>query len=269
MECADCGDDFYHVPGVTLHSSKICEHKFCAGCVDKNFVDQGVVKCPQCGAGISADDLTDRDPDARWLEKQVSKRREVLQIYNKNRDDFDTQLEFDNYLEEREDLINELENAEDPAPIWKKIRMQQTNDQTAILHRQNVANNNVAHRLKHIIEEEGSFFARVNLPYSKRLKEDVDHALRDQLDEALMMTGAHFADGGMSMANHRGPQPSSKQPPRPDTIPYLRSVAGGAHRTIGAEKAISCLFDELDLDSPDWFDDWRKKQQPVRIYDKK
>ncbi|GMH36205.1 hypothetical protein BSKO_04073 [Bryopsis sp. KO-2023] len=66
------------------------------------------------------------------LKKELLARARVLSVYNKREDEFETKREYDDYLEEREDVIFRLTEGEDLAATEAQIAEYKRNNQRSI-----------------------------------------------------------------------------------------------------------------------------------------
>ena len=93
--------------------------------------------CPVCGTAVKRVTLTQRTLDDVQCEKDTSWRRRVLKVFNKTQADFDSLLEYNNYLEMVEDLIYSIVNEEPDAEDAKaKIKQYEQAHKAAIVIRQ-------------------------------------------------------------------------------------------------------------------------------------
>jgi CDK-activating kinase assembly factor MAT1 len=94
----------------------ICVYS-CHACVDREMARKREFPCPVCRTAVKRVTLTQRTLDDVQCEKDTSWRRRVLKVFNKTRLDFDTLLDYNNYLEKVEDMlysiVNEEPNAEE------------------------------------------------------------------------------------------------------------------------------------------------------------
>ena len=77
----------------------------CMSCVDRELSRRKVFPCPICETLVKRVTLSTRSLDDIQCEKDTSWRRRVTKVYNKTQKDFKTLLEYNNYLEEVEDII--------------------------------------------------------------------------------------------------------------------------------------------------------------------
>ena len=75
--------------------------------------------CPVCQTPVKRQKLSDRSLDDVQCEKDTSWRRRILKVFNKTQNDFPNLLEYNNYLEEVEDMIYSIVNEEPNAEECK------------------------------------------------------------------------------------------------------------------------------------------------------
>lgn len=93
--------------------------------------------CPVCETAVKRVTLTQRTLDAVQCEKDTSWRRRLIAVYNKTNADFDSLLEYNNYLEQVEDMIYSIVNEEPDAEECKaKIKEYEQSHRAEIVVRQ-------------------------------------------------------------------------------------------------------------------------------------
>ena len=90
-----------------------CGHRFCGACVERGSQaskGQGSFPCPAlgCGAPVRRATLDPRRLDAIEVARDASARARTLAVHNKPRDAFATRRDYDDYLEERENVVHAL-----------------------------------------------------------------------------------------------------------------------------------------------------------------
>ncbi|WRT69273.1 CDK-activating kinase assembly factor MAT1 [Kwoniella shivajii] len=106
--CPICHTDRQFNPNLRLLVSP-CYHKMCESCIDRLFT-LGPEPCPKCGRILRKINFAHQTFEDLKVEKEVAVRRRMVQVFNKRRDDFGSDREYDNYLEEVEDLTFNLLN---------------------------------------------------------------------------------------------------------------------------------------------------------------
>mmetsp|Transcript_2058 Transcript_2058/g.2909 ORF Transcript_2058/g.2909 Transcript_2058/m.2909 type:complete len:296 (-) Transcript_2058:307-1194(-) len=177
FRCAVCGvsegDSSNLTTAASLYTNATvgCGHQFCSTCVERELSRRKVFPCPTCETPVKRVTLSTRTLDDVQCEKDTSWRRRVLKVYNKVESDFASLLEYNNYLEEVEDIIfsivNEEPNAEEAKAKVKAyeeankgeivIRQSQRADEERSMADRIAAEQREAERRKREFEEEEKF----------------------------------------------------------------------------------------------------------------
>lgn len=81
---------------ITIFSCKVCK--------DRLFEEKKDPVCPVCNAPVEKNQIEEKTPKQRRIDKLIRIRKEILNIYNKKRNDFNSNKEYDDYLEHVEDI---------------------------------------------------------------------------------------------------------------------------------------------------------------------
>lgn len=102
--------------------SPICYHKMCESCVDRIFT-QGPAPCPviACGKTLRKNKFRKQTFEDVTVEREVDVRKRVAKTFNKRRDDFSSLREYNDYLEEVEDMTFNLVNGAHVAATEAKL----------------------------------------------------------------------------------------------------------------------------------------------------
>jgi len=124
--CAACRADCSHTLDVCPLTSRLCADCLCEACVARLFrIDEGREPCPACGYIAKAGSFSDcRRERQQHIEPKEDLRRQICGIYCKKREDFTDAAEYNDYLEQREDLISRLWNpssVEDVQDVWRHV----------------------------------------------------------------------------------------------------------------------------------------------------
>ncbi|KAK7440217.1 TFIIH/NER complex subunit [Stygiomarasmius scandens] len=118
-QCPVCKSDRYLNPKLRLLVSS-CYHKMCESCIDRLFT-LGPAPCPICTKVLRKLAFQPQTFEDLEVEKEVAIRRRLAKEFNKRRDDFDDLREYNDYLQEVEDiafnLINNIDVQETEAKI--------------------------------------------------------------------------------------------------------------------------------------------------------
>ena len=143
FSCAICGlsegDSSNLTSQNTLLTNTVvnCGHQFCTNCVERELSRRKTFPCPICNVLVKRVTLSSRTLDDVQCEKDTSWRRRILKVYNKAESDFGTLLEYNNYLEEVEDIIYSIVNEEPNSEECKaKVKAYEEANRTQIVIRQ-------------------------------------------------------------------------------------------------------------------------------------
>jgi CDK-activating kinase assembly factor MAT1 len=118
--CSLCHKEQLLHPTMKLLRS-ICGHRVCDSCVATQFAKQLVLLCPVCKSQLRRAQFTDENANSDALNKEVQLRRRVEREWNKREADFPSLAAFNDYLEEREDIVYNLVNGIDVEATQQKI----------------------------------------------------------------------------------------------------------------------------------------------------
>lgn len=143
FSCAICGlsegDSSNLTSQNTLQTNATvgCGHQFCTSCVERELSRRKTFPCPICETLVKRVTLSTRTLDDVQCEKDTSWRRRILKVYNKVEKDFPSLLEYNNYLEEVEDIIFSIVNEEPNAEETKaKVKSYEDSNRSQIVIRQ-------------------------------------------------------------------------------------------------------------------------------------
>lgn len=104
--CPICRSSRYLNPDMKFLVNPECYHKMCESCVDRIF-SVGPAPCPYvgCGKTLRKGRFKTQVFDDLKVEREVDVRQRVVKIFNRREDAFDTEAEYNDYLEEIESLI--------------------------------------------------------------------------------------------------------------------------------------------------------------------
>jgi len=142
FRCAVCGvseADSSNLTQSSLFTNATvgCGHQFCNTCVERELSRRKVFPCPICDTQVKRVTLSTRTLDDVQCEKDTNWRRRVLKVYNKVESDFVNLLDYNNYLEEVEDIIFSIVNEEPNAEEAKaKVKQYEELHKSQIVIRQ-------------------------------------------------------------------------------------------------------------------------------------
>ena len=118
-KCSICGKDFIYI-------SKKCLHKLCDGCFQKKFGVKGArFSCPFCSKNnpieLSIDDYSKEFPLQVHFDCDLDRRIKINKLINKRRENFESEEEYNIYLEFIEKCIQKNIEKEIDKEIIKEI----------------------------------------------------------------------------------------------------------------------------------------------------
>ncbi|WUR02356.1 RNA polymerase II transcription factor B subunit 3 (TFB3) [Vairimorpha necatrix] len=116
--CPICKTDSYLNPEMVLFVSP-CFHKMCESCLIRHFIN-GINKCPECGIELRKINYMSSTFEDIEVEKECRIRRQIDR-YIKNEEEFKDPVEYNDYLEEIENLVFELVKYKSDSQIKKRI----------------------------------------------------------------------------------------------------------------------------------------------------
>lgn len=253
FRCAICGiteSDSSNLTQTTLQTNATvgCGHQFCLSCVERALSRRKHFPCPICETFVKRSTLSTRSLDDVQCEKDTSWRRRICKVYNKVESDFETLLEYNNYLETVEDLIynivNGEPNAEECKAIVKKfeeenksdiaIRQSQRADEERLIQDRIAAEQREADRKKRLFVEEEMERKRMKLRYQKEATE-VKLGERDMISQEVM--NAHLSGYKMDSLSNQAKLKSELL----DNIgvgPRVREPPNGLHRDVKMDREL-------------------------------
>lgn len=105
-KCPQCKTDRFLNPKLKLLVSP-CYHKLCTSCIDRIYA-LGPAPCPECGVVCRKSQFGSQTFQDLSVEREVDVRKRVQRIYNKQQSDFASLSEYNNYLEEVEQITFNL-----------------------------------------------------------------------------------------------------------------------------------------------------------------
>ena len=132
ISCPICKADSYLNKNLKLLVSTPCCHRMCESCVYRLY-SQGAAPCPICGTTLKKTSFSEPLFEDLSAEKEYRTRKQVMKWFNKRREDFETLKDFNDYLEEIEDIIFNLINQIDVERTNSRIESYRRSNQEVIL----------------------------------------------------------------------------------------------------------------------------------------
>ncbi|KAE8149274.1 CDK-activating kinase assembly factor MAT1-domain-containing protein [Aspergillus avenaceus] len=114
--CPVCKSSRYLNPDMQFLINPECYHKMCESCVDRIF-SSGPANCPVAGCHktLRKNRFRRQTFEDINVEREVDIRRRVMQILNRREEEFDSKRAWDDFLEQREEIIANLVHGTDVA----------------------------------------------------------------------------------------------------------------------------------------------------------
>ncbi|KAI9712713.1 MAG: TFIIH/NER complex subunit [Bogoriella megaspora] len=131
--CPVCKTSRYLNPNMRFLVNPECYHKMCESCVDRIF-SQGPAQCPVAGCRrtLRKNRFRKQTFGDIQVEREVDIRRRVADVFNKREDDFDTLMDYNNYLNDVEDLTFNLIHKIDLEQTEKKLEAYKSENEQSI-----------------------------------------------------------------------------------------------------------------------------------------
>lgn len=132
--CRICKSSRYLSPDLKFLVNPECYHKICGNCVDRIF-SMGPAQCPYegCEKILRKNKFKEQVFEDLGVEREVDVRQRVSKTFNKRQEDFETLKEFNNYLEEVENMIFNLVNKVDVESTEKKLQAYEQKNKELIM----------------------------------------------------------------------------------------------------------------------------------------
>ncbi|XP_073494820.1 CDK-activating kinase assembly factor MAT1 isoform X2 [Phyllobates terribilis] len=121
--CPRCKTTKYRNPSLKLMVN-VCGHTLCESCVDLLFV-RGSGTCQECNTPLRKSNFRVQLFEDPTIDKEVEIRKKILKIYNKREEDFPSLREYNDFLEEIEEIVFNLTNNVDLDDTKKKMEYYQ------------------------------------------------------------------------------------------------------------------------------------------------
>ncbi|KAJ8974289.1 hypothetical protein NQ317_014460 [Molorchus minor] len=129
--CPRCRTSKFQNPSLKMMVN-VCGHGLCESCVDLLFL-KGSGACPECKIPLRRNNFRVQLFEDATVEKEVDIRKRVLRDFNKKEEDFNSLKEYNDYLEEVENIIFNLSNNIDIVNTNKKIEQYKRDNREQIL----------------------------------------------------------------------------------------------------------------------------------------
>ncbi|XP_040189101.1 CDK-activating kinase assembly factor MAT1 [Rana temporaria] len=121
--CPRCKTTKYRNPSLKLMVN-VCGHTLCESCVELLFV-RGSGTCQECNTPLRKSNFRVQLFEDPTIDKEVEIRKKIIKIFNKREEEFPSLREYNDFLEEIEEIVFNLTNNVDLDNTKKKIDMYQ------------------------------------------------------------------------------------------------------------------------------------------------
>ncbi|KAL2870218.1 TFIIH/NER complex subunit TFB3 [Aspergillus lucknowensis] len=131
--CPVCKSSRYLNPDMRFLINPECYHKMCESCVDRIF-SSGPANCPVAGCHktLRKNRFRKQTFEDINVEREVDIRRRVMTVLNRREEEFDSKLDWDNFLEQREEMIFNLVNKVDVAKTEANLQKYAADNMSSI-----------------------------------------------------------------------------------------------------------------------------------------
>jgi CDK-activating kinase assembly factor MAT1 len=135
-ECPICHSKRYLRHNMRFLVNPECYHKMCESCVDRIF-SHGPAQCPVAGCQKTLRRNKFRQPTFAdlQLEREIDIRRKIALVFNQEAEDFESLKDYNDYLNDVEDITFNLIQNIDVERTEKKLRDYEAQNKQAILDR--------------------------------------------------------------------------------------------------------------------------------------
>ncbi|KAG9481283.1 hypothetical protein GDO78_010491 [Eleutherodactylus coqui] len=117
--CPRCKTTKYRNPSLKLMVN-VCGHTLCESCVELLFV-RGSGLCQECNTPLRKSNFRVQLFEDPTIDKEVEIRKKILKIYNKREEDFPSLRDYNDFLEEIEEIVFNLTNNVDLEDTKRKM----------------------------------------------------------------------------------------------------------------------------------------------------
>lgn len=119
LACPVCKSDSYLNPNIKIYISP-CFHKICEQCLYKIFV-HGYAPCPECGIPLRRINFICSTFEDIEVEREIKIRKLVNRHISRTESEFSTTEEYNNYLEQYENLVFDLLGLKNDSLVRERI----------------------------------------------------------------------------------------------------------------------------------------------------
>ncbi|KAM5443481.1 TFIIH/NER complex subunit [Microsporum ferrugineum] len=138
--CPVCKSSRYLNPDMRFLINPECYHKMCESCVDRIF-SSGPAPCPVAGCRktLRKNKFRKQTFGDLAVEREVDIRKRVMGILNRREEEFDNKRAWDDFLEQREEIIANLVHETDVAKTEAQLAQYSAENSASIRHNKDLA----------------------------------------------------------------------------------------------------------------------------------
>ncbi|XP_078518214.1 CDK-activating kinase assembly factor MAT1 [Lissotriton helveticus] len=231
--CPRCKTTKYRNPSLKLMVN-VCGHTLCESCVELLFV-RGAGSCQECGTALRKNNFRVQLFEDPTVDKEVEIRKKVLKIYNKREEDFRSLNEYNDYLEEIEDIVFNLTNNVDLENTKKKMEMYQKENKE-VIQKNKIKLTREQEVLEEALEEERNANTQRRVLIKK--EEQMQQILKKKNKQALLddLESSHLP-AALLLAQHKDRSTQleiklEKQPKPNKPVTFSTGIKMGQHVSL-------------------------------------
>ncbi|MEN2495903.1 MAG: CDK-activating kinase assembly factor MAT1 [Marteilia pararefringens] len=132
LKCPRCSTTAFSNPNLNLMSNE-CGHILCTECIEILFA-RNSSKCYKCDKILIKSNYSETSYDDEEINKDLYYRKKIFNDFNLNLENFETEEEYDDYLEDVEEIIDNLKNNVKINETKSKIELHKKKYRQQILH---------------------------------------------------------------------------------------------------------------------------------------
>ncbi|XP_065195094.1 CDK-activating kinase assembly factor MAT1-like [Sycon ciliatum] len=129
--CPRCRTSTFQNPHLKLMVN-VCGHRLCTNCIEAVFTHP-TSNCLDCGKLLRRSEFRAQLFEDASVEREVDIRKRILRDYNKRQEDFKTLREYNDYLEEIEEIIFNLASGTDIEQTQERVEKYRAANQMQIV----------------------------------------------------------------------------------------------------------------------------------------
>ncbi|XP_061854019.1 CDK-activating kinase assembly factor MAT1 isoform X1 [Colius striatus] len=231
--CPRCKTTKYRNPSLKLMVN-VCGHTLCESCVELLFV-RGAGNCHECDTPLRKSNFRVQLFEDPAVDKEVEIRKKVLKIYNKREDDFASLREYNDFLEEIEEIVFNLTNNVDLENTKRKMELYQK-DNKEVIQKNKIKLTREQEELEEALEverqenEQRRLFIQKEEQLQQMIKRKNKQALLDDLESSNLPASLLLAQHKDRSATQLEMQLEKPKPVKPVT--FSTGIKMGQHVSL-------------------------------------